>query len=329
MTFPTAFGDRRNFLRGGGMLGGAAMLTQPTDVMVMLQNREKSATNSTVQAVSEHARATTLPPEAHKLPRWIPGRTGAFDLSRPLDNHFAFAKVQANLAGEYSWLAQYGWVLLAPPGVPAVPWLGKIMLAQIFATAADPAMISGVGPHDYMLWGTFNQVYVDPRTFKPIDTALNPYTGKMIDVPSVDYADKLAFRLGKSIVVPGVEPAFYTQPWDRDGGFSQHFVDTGKEISYAVLGAAQKNSPQQPRVDVGFWTSTREDIMDPSKRSIDCKRDYSSMMKASEYAWMGHAKGDQTQILTHLTGIKTQNPARMPDFIKSLVLDRFKGRYVI
>ena len=311
------------------MLGGAAALIRPFDVMAMMQVQEKSAENAQVQQLSEHARATAHPREAHRLPRWIPEQTGPFDLSRPLDNHYAFAKVQANLAGEYSWLAQYGWVLLAPPGQPAFPWLGKVMLAQIFVTAASDDIVQDPEEHDYVLWGTFNQVYVDPRTMQPIDRTLNPYTGQMIDIHSVDYADRLAFRLGKSIVVPGVDPKFYDQPWDRDGGYLQHFIDTGHEISYTVLGAAQLPGPQQPRVDVALWTSQTDDIMDPAKRSIDCKRDYSSMMKASEYPWMGVNVGDQAQILTHLTGIKTQNTARLPDFIKPLIIDRFKGRYVI
>lgn len=329
MPNPASENGRRDFLRNAALLGGVAAMVRPFDVMAMMQVDEKSAENATVQQLSEHQRATTLPPEAHKLPRWTPRQTGAYDLRRPLDNHFAFAKVQANLAGEYTWLAQYGTILLAPPGVPAFPWLGKVMLAQVFATPAGEDIVADPGEHDYVLWGTFNQVYVDPRTMEPVERVLNPYTGKMIDIPSVDYADRLAFRLGKSIVVPGVDPKFYDQPWDRDGGYSQHFIDAGDEISYSVLGAAQLPGPQQPRVDYAFWTSKRDDIMNPSKTSIDCKRDYSSMMKASEYPWMGVKVGDESQILTHLTGIKTQNPARLPKFIKPLILDRFKGRYFI
>lgn len=330
LSVPTSENGRRDFLKSAAMLGGAAALIQPFDVTAIAQVAEKSGENAVVQQLSEHKRATTLPAGAHELPRWMPEHTGPYDLSRPLDNHHAFAKVQANLAGEYSWLAQYGWVLLAPPGVPAFPWLGKVQLAQIFATPATDDIVDDPGEHDYVLWGTFNQVYVDPRTMQPVDKILNPYTGKMIELPaSVEYADRLAFRLGKSIVVPGVDPKFYDQPWDRDGGYSQHFIDTGHEISYTVLGAAQQPGPQQPRVDVALWTSARDDIMNPAKASIDCKRDYSSMMKASEYPWMGVEIGDQAQILTHLAGIKTQNPARLPDFIKPLIIDRFKGRYVI
>ncbi len=326
---PVSAQGRRDFLRSAGLLGGAAALVQPFDVMAMMQVGEKSAANATVQQLSEHQRAKSHPAEVRKLPRWMPKQTGPYDLSRPLDNHFAFAKVQANLAGEYSFLAQYGTIILAPPGIPAFPWLGKVMFAEIFATPASADIVADPGEHDYVLWGTMNQVYVDPRTMRHIDRVLNPHTGKMINLPSVDYADRLAFRMGRSIVVPGVDPKFYDQPWDRDGGYSQHFIDTGEHISYSVLGAAQLPGPQQPRVDYAFWTSKRDDIMDPSKASIDCKRDYTSMMKASEYPWMGVNVGDQTQILTHLTGIKTQNPARLPDFIKLLILDRFKGRYAI
>lgn len=321
--------SRRAFLRGAAMTGGAIALTQPYDVMAMMQHNEKSTKDAVVQQVSEHARPTVHPPEAFELPRWKPKHTGSFDLNDPLDNHHAFAKVQANLAGEYSFLAQYGLVILAPPGEPSYPWLGKITFAQIFATAADSEFVPNPGEHDYVLWGTFNQVYVNPRTFEPIERVYSPYLDRTIDIKSVDYADRLAFRLGQSIIVPGVDPKFYDQPWDRDGGYSQHFIDSGHEISYGVLGSAQLPGPQQPRVDYALWSSDADDIQNPSKRSIDCRRDYSSVMKLSEYPWMGAEIGDEAQIFQHLTGIKTQNPARLPDFIKPLVLDRFKGRYVI
>lgn len=321
--------SRRSFLRGMAVASGAVMLTQHQDVFAMMQNDQASAKDSTVQAVSEHARANTLPPEAFDLPRWIPDRTGAFDLSDPLDNHYAFAKVQANLAGEYSFGTQYGLLFLAPPGVPAYPWLGKVTFTQLFVTPADSDFVPNHSEHDYVMWGTFNQVYVDPRTFKPIERIYNPYLDRTIDVKSVDYADRLAYRFGQSIIVPGVDPEFYDQPWDRDGGYSQHFIDTGHEISYGVLGSAQQPGPQQPRIDYAFATAKISDLQDPSKRSIDARRDYTSLMKLSEYPWMGAELGDQAQILQHTTGIKTQNPAHLPKFIKPLILDRFPGRYDI
>jgi len=168
--------SRRSFLRGMAVASGAVMLTQHQDVFAMMQNDQASAKDSTVQAVSEHARANTLPPEAFDLPRWIPDRTGAFDLSDPLDNHYAFAKVQANLAGEYSFGTQYGLLFLAPPGVPAYPWLGKVTFTQLFVTPADSDFVPNHSEHDYVMWGTFNQVYVDPRTFKPIEKIYNPGT---------------------------------------------------------------------------------------------------------------------------------------------------------
>lgn len=259
----------------------------------------------------------------------MPRQTGPYNLERPLDNHYSFAKVQANLAGGYSWLAQYGWVLLAPPGEPAFPFLGSITLAQIFATGADAELVPDPGPHDYVLWGTLTTIYVDPRTFEPVAKILNPHTGRMIEPPVLHYADRLAFRLSKSLIVPGVDPKFYDQPWDRDGGYSQHFIDAGDEITYTVLGSAQKPGPLQPRVDAGFWTSKRDEIMNPSLRSIDCRRDISAVMKASEYSWYGIPTGDPTQIMIHYTGLKTQNPARLPDFVKALIIDRFRGRFVI
>lgn len=321
----TLSASRRGFLGG---LGGAALglggLLQASDVFSMAEEAQDEAIN---QTVSEHARSETLPEFGWDLPRWKPTRTGAFNLADPRDNHFAFAKVQANLAGEYTWLAQYGWILICPPGEPAFPFLGRLTLGKIFVTAADEQWAPDAGEDDYTMWAVFTTTHVDPRTFEPVSRKLNPYTGKTIDVPTINYADRLSYRYGQSIVVPGVDPAFYTQPWDADGGFSQHFIDAGSEVTYTVLGSSQHKGPHQPRCDVGFWTVSRDELMNPSLRSIDTQRNYSVIQKITEYGWYGAPAGDPAQLLVHLTGLKTQNPARLPSFIKTLVLDRFRERF--
>lgn len=318
-----ATANRRDFMKGAAAFSGGAMMLNSDDVFAMAGKNEKAIS----QTVSEHARPTTHPAEAFELPRWKPEKTGGFNLADPVDNHFAFAKAQANLAGEYSWLAQYGWILIAPIDKPSYPFLGRVTLVKIFVTPADSSMVENPGPDDYVLWGTFTTTHVDPRTFEPVTRILNPYTGKMIDAPTFHYADRLAYSFGKSIVVPGVDPAFYEQPWDRDGGFSQHYINAGADISYTVLGAAQAPGPQQPRTDVGFWTVSRDDLMNSSKRSIDTRRDYSAIQKISEYSWYGVPRGDPGQLLVHLTGLKTQNTARLPDLVKSAVLEPNKKRF--
>ena len=315
--------NRRDFIKGAAAFSGGAMLLNSDDVFAMAEKNEKAVS----QTVSEHARPTTHPADAFDLPRWKPEKTGAYNLADPADNHFAFAKAQANLAGEYSWLAQYGWILIAPIDKASYPFLGRVTLVKVFVTAADESMIENPGPDDYVLWGTFTTTHVDPRTFEPVTRILNPYTGKMIDAPTFHYADRLAYRFGKSIVVPGVDPAFYEQPWDRDGGFSQHYINAGDDISYTVLGAAQAPGPQQPRTDVGFWTVSRDDLMNASKRSIDTRRDYSAIQKISEYSWYGVPRGDPGQLLVHLTGLKTQNIARLPDLVKTAVLEPNRKRF--
>ena len=63
----------------------------------MAQEEEGGKVN---QTVSEHARRKSLPADAFDLPRWVPEQTGPYDLGDPYDNHFAFAKAQANLSGE-------------------------------------------------------------------------------------------------------------------------------------------------------------------------------------------------------------------------------------
>ena len=316
--------SRRGFMGGVGAALGLGGLLQAADVFSMAAQAEDEAIN---QTVSEHARSETLPEFGYSLPRWIPKHTGAFNLGDPRDNHFAFAKVQANLAGEYTWLAQYGWILICPPGKPAFPFLGRLTLAKVFVTAADEQWAPNAGEDDYTMWAVFTTTHVDPRNFEPVSRKLNPYTGKMIEVPTIHYADRLSYRFGQSIVVPGVDPAFYTQPWDADGGFSQHYIDAGSKVTYTVLGSSQHDGPHQPRCDVGFWTVSRDDLMNPALRSIDTERNYSVIQKITEYAWYGAPAGDPAQLLVHLTGLKTQNPARLPSFIRTLVLERFRDRF--
>lgn len=288
------------------------------------QKREKG---SIKQSVSEHARKTSLPDDAWSLPRYKPAKTGNFDLSKPLDNHMAWAKVQCDVAGGYSYLGQYGWLLVAPPGQPAYPILGRLTLAKVFLTPASEDMAPDLGEHDYAIWGTITTTHVDPRTFKPVDKIYNPYIDREIDVPTIDYADRLVYRLGKSIIVPGVDPVFYDQPWDRDGGYSQFNIDAGDEISYVVLGSSQHPGPQQPRCDVGFWTPKRSDLMNPNLTNIRTRRDYSVIQKLSEYPWYGAPVGDEAQLMVHLTGAKYATPEELPLPIKQHVYDRFKDRF--
>lgn len=318
-TLPT----RRGFLAKAGITSAVGGLIVAKDIFSIAAAEEKAVN----QTLSEHARPTTHDPSVFKLERWTPNKTGNFNLADPIDNHYAFAKVQANLAGEYTWLAQYGWILIAPPNEPAFPFLGRITLAKVFVTPTSEEYAPNVGEHDYMLWGTFTTTHVDPRNFTPVEKILNPYTGKVIDVPTLHYADKLVFRLGQSIVVPGVDPAFYTQPWDADGGFSQHFIDAGDEISYTVLGSAQKSGPHQPRCDVGFWSAKRSELMNPRLRAIDVRRDYSVIQKMTEYSWYGAEPGDQAQLLVHLTGTKTHDQQKLPAFVKTLILDKYASRF--
>jgi len=133
--------------------------------------------------------------------------------------------------------------------------------------------------------------------------------------------------LPQSIVVPGVDPKFYEQPWDRDGGFSQFNIDAGDEISYVVLGSAQKPGPMQPRCDVGFWTAKRTDLMDPAQTSIPIRRDYSVIQKLAEYDWYGVSKQDQAQLFVHMTGWRTDDHTKLPLPIKQHIYDRFTDRF--
>jgi hypothetical protein len=134
--------------------------------------------------------------------------------------------------------------------------------------------------------------------------------------------------VSRSILVPGVDPKFYDQPWDRDGGYSPHFIDDGDTVSYTVLGASQFDGPHQPRCDVGFWSVARSDLMNPAKRAIDARHDYSVIQKMTEYPWFGAERGDPTQLFCHETAIKTQNLARIPPLVKSSILEPHRARFL-
>lgn len=330
---------RRN-LMGRAMAGiGAGAMIAGCDFVSGLEAKERNSSQVKPnaknknddgiiqQTVSEHARKVSLPEGSFELPRYKPQKTGNFDLNNPLDNHIAYMKVQADLAGGATMIAQYGWLLIAPPGQPAFPFLGRLTLIKAFMTPATEDLAPNIGEHDTAIWGTMTTVHVDPRTFKPVDKIYNPYIDRVIDVPDIHYADRLVFRVGQSIVVPGVDPKFYEQPWDRDGGFSQFNIDAGDEISYVVLGSAQKPGPMQPRCDVGFWTAKRTDLMDPAQTSIPIRRDYSVIQKLAEYDWYGVSKQDQAQLFVHMTGWRTDDHTKLPLPIKQHIYDRFTDRF--
>lgn len=92
---------RRELLLTVGLGLGFAGLIRTQDAFSMAQD-EGDAVH---QTVSEHGRRESLPEDAFDMPRWVPEHTGRYDLSDPYDNHFAFAKAQANLSGDYYWLA--------------------------------------------------------------------------------------------------------------------------------------------------------------------------------------------------------------------------------
>ena len=138
----THLATRRSLLLTAGLGLGFAGLIRTQDVFWMAEDEENGKVQ---QTASEHARRESLPAEAFDLSRWVQEQTGPYDLSNPYDNHFAFAKAQANLSGECYWLAQYGWILIFPPGEPAYPFLGRLTLAKVFVTPTDPSRAPDVG----------------------------------------------------------------------------------------------------------------------------------------------------------------------------------------
>lgn len=314
---------RRQFLGGALAIAGGLSFLSPPDARAMKESGKKQTEKL---QVSEHARPTEIDPEAYDRPRYIRDQTGPYDLSNPFDNHFAWLKTNHNLGGHLDWFAQFGWIMLCPPGEAPYPFLGRISLGQAHLTEADPDLVPNAGPHDALAWSSFTTLHVDPRTLQPVDELRNPYTGEFMDLSPIKYADRLAVRLGQSIVVPGVDPKFYEQPWDRENGFSQHFYDAGDEIVYTVLGAAQKPGPLQPRLDVAHWNVTRKDLMDPTKRAIHCRRTYAAVFKASEYAFTTVPMGDETQMFVQTQGVRTSNLAMVPAPVHYL-LHNFKDRY--
>lgn len=314
---------RRRFLGGAASLAGGLSLLQAPDIRATTESG-KNAIEKLQE--SEHARPTEIDPAAYDRPRYIRNQTGPYDLSRPLDNHFAWLKTNFNLGGHLDWFAQFGWIMLCPPGEAPFPFLGRISLGQAHLTEADPELVPNAGEHDALSWSSFTTMHVDPRTLEPVDEMRNPYTGEMMDLSPIKYADRLAVRLGQSVLVPGVDPKFYEQPWDRENNFSQHFYDAGDEIVYTVLGAAQKPGPLQPRLDVAHWNVKRADLMDPAKKSIYCRRFYSAVFKASEYKFTTVPRGDETQMFVQTQGCRTANTALLPRPVRYL-LENFKDRY--
>lgn len=321
--------DRRSFMKRSAIGAAGMMLMQPKDAMAGAFKKEKDQIEQLHIAKSEHVRPNMHADEIFELPRWLPSKKGNYNLNDPDDNFYAWAKCHAGLMGEYNWLNKFGWICFAPPGIPAYPFLGRMTVGKYFCSpaSADPTITDDHGPDDYITWAVFATIHVDPRTFKPLDKIYNPYTDKTIDLPEILYADRLMYRKGKSIVVPGIPQEFYNQPWDEDGGYSQHYIDSGQDVAYTVLGSSQHDGAHQPRIDIGFWNVDRKELMDASNPSIECRRDYSATMKASEYPWYGVEEGDQSQLVIHMTGKKVHSLDRVHPMLKTHVIDRFPERF--
>ena len=317
--------SRRSMLGGMGLAAAASPLFFAADAYGMGGDGEELIQQTT----SEHARPLSHPAEAFALPRWIPEKSGNFDLADPVDNFYAFAKAQGNLAGAYTWFAQYGWIIIAPPGKPAFPFLGRMKIGKLFFTPTDSSWVEVHSPHNYTVWGTYTESFYDPRDFSPVTKILNPYTGKMMEAPTFHYADRIVFQRGEPYEVPGFNPDFYTQQWDRDSDFSQHYIDVGDEVTYTFLGASQFDGPHQPRCDVGFWTVKKDELMNPDLRMIDTRRDYSVIQKMTEYKWYGAPEGDQAQIFSHTTGIKTENVKHIPEIVRKGLMEKYPDRYSV
>lgn len=133
----------RRELQGATGLGlSFAGLTRTQDIFSMAQDENEPVH----QTATEHTHAEILPEDAFDLPPRVPDHTG------PYDNHFAFARAQANLSGDYYWLPQDGWILICPPGEPAYPFLERLTLARVFVTPTDPSWVPDVGEHDFTMW---------------------------------------------------------------------------------------------------------------------------------------------------------------------------------
>ncbi|MDX2142541.1 MAG: hypothetical protein SFV19_04240 [Rhodospirillaceae bacterium] len=249
---------------------------------------------------------------------------GNFNLDDPYGNRMASLKMTNNLSGKRTYIPMFGRVYLGPQGKPGSAIYGFLGLWTWQLQWPDPKKFPNVPKGTVVQRAAYTAVMTDPVTFKPAKTVFNHVLKKEVETKNSLFAESYLFfpdGTGSSLD----RPEFMDSPEQREAAKNPH-VKWGKDLSIFLAGLFQNEGPNQPRMDGSIWSGDYNRIMDPKDDLVPVDYNFAGLMRAWERPWMGHAKGDDTQILFNVKGTKLHSVDDFPEIMKEHVLKVYPER---
>jgi hypothetical protein len=302
--------ERRMLLRGVGALAGAAVCgttAQAQQAASGLSKRDLSSDDMKGEpAVFEQK------------------ERGNFNLDDSYGNRMASLKVTNNLSGKRTYIPMMGRIYLGPNGHPGAAIHGLLGLWTWQLQWPDPKRFPNVPKGTVVQRAMYTGVITDPFTFKPTDRVYNHYLKKEVEARDSLFAESYLFfpnGTGSSLD----RPEFMDSPEQRKAAMNPH-VRWGDDLSIYLAGLFQNEGPNQPRMDGSIWSGSYKRIMDPKDDLVPVDYNFAGLMRAWERPWMGHAKGDDTQIMMNVKGTKLHKVDDFPDIMKENLLKKYPDR---
>jgi hypothetical protein len=246
-----------------------------------------------------------LPTGAGNGKRFTIARTTPFDLSDPRDVAIARLKATVNLDGRKAWLSSLTRHYLCPPNRQPVPFVNELELFSMFLEE------SPAGP---VQRSVFTRTYCDPKTHAPTDHAVDPFTGRTLELGDVLFAVTTPVRLENEMRVRNVvENA--PEPFDF-----------GTYVDFISLAVRNGEGPHQPSFDASVWRVQKKGLQDPSRPLISAHYSFSALLRAAYMPWTGYPNDDATQVLTAKAGVKVTAEQDLPPRVVELLVKRYPER---
>jgi hypothetical protein len=249
---------------------------------------------------------------------------GNFDLNDPYGNRMATLKATNNLSGKRTYIPMFGRVYLGPQGKPGSAIHGFLGLWTWQLQWPDPKKFPKVPKGTVVQRAMYTGVMTDPVSFKPTGKVYNHHLKKEVETRDSAFAESYLFfpdGTGSSLD----RPEFMDSPEQREAA-KNPYVRWGKDLSIFLAGLFQNEGPNQPRMDGSIWSGDYTRIMDPKDDLVPVDYNFAGLMRAWERPWMGHAKGDDTQLLFNVKGTKLHSVDDFPDIVKEHLVKKYPDR---
>ena len=261
-----------------------------------------------------------LPDDALDRQRALFKQRGDFDLSNPAELARARMKSIFSLDGTKSYVLRVSRSLICPPGVEAQTLLTELQLWYSVFELVSTDEQSGE-PTQVINHSLFTRMAVDPETMQRLPEVKIVETGQTLDVPDTLFAASITTDL-----VTGRE-ARMGGDGNTAAGPTSGYTTLGPDLVFLAKGGRTNEGPHQPQVDMSSWAAPMNEVQDPSLGSASARYSFSGISKASIYSWAGPYGGpEETQVINHKIGVKSPTFDGLPDYIKTLMQDRYPDR---